>query len=358
MRHTDERDAFDRYGATMSGYLYALDSASDAWGSPFIAFPALPDEIDFTRENSFDVVVNQLYPDGIHIYRGTQPLEIPMSFVLHAYDYDYCNGPHGLVEIASKLHSLALPLSRGGEAKDTSVPTAQDEKKKDEDGEADPDEAVDEAVDEAGQSVESKDKSSPDDNVTVAQSNRNRLETSSRISKSIGAEGNVPTWPPVCVMRLMVSGQRGVHCIGYLKRVSVKFKGPWLNEKPKDAGRDYATSEELRGRKPGQNLPTALEASFTFVHAPGYRNKFSVDDDSAYYDERIGVFNQTFGEYVHDHFYDTIDVSTGGGAVSIRTVKDRRVAVKDENGKILYTYSDQSSQIRGERARQATQNGG
>lgn len=197
-----------------------------------INFPSLPDEISLDRDTEWRVTPSPLLPDGFHVYDHTSPLAIPLTFKLHAFDHYSVNGPETLLQIAAKLHALTLPIISGR----TSVrPTSS----------ADPGN---------GTSIS-------------AEAGKNEATGSAPlVVDSVTSDGEQPYYfPPACVLNLMVGSGGpsglGIICIGYVKSVSVKLKGPWLSSDDASINR---------------NLPSSADFSFTFVHAPNYTNSLDL----------------------------------------------------------------------------------
>src|ERR671925_632338 len=79
---------------------------------PAIEFPMLPTKgIELNRVADYEVQSGIPVPDGIHMYKGTQPLQIPISFSLSIHDEEYCqDGALSLLMVAARLHALVLPI--------------------------------------------------------------------------------------------------------------------------------------------------------------------------------------------------------------------------------------------------------
>lgn len=220
-----------------------------------IDFPAMPDTIELVRQTEYLVHTNQILPDGIHMYKGTRPLEIPFSFRLHSMDEEFCpNGALTLLRVAARLHSFVLPISTHGDvsifakAGDSTNPSNQ----------------------EAEQSARS---ASPQNDITV----------------TVGKDAQIFN-PVTCRLELIYTEANlpGIACVGYVRDVNVKLHGPWM----RGPGRSY-------------NLPTAGEFSFTFVHRPGHGNVFSTEKIG---DQALGLQPQAHASWVKDKLFNTLEL--------------------------------------------------
>lgn len=237
---------------------YVSEEADDAI---VINFPNLPDEIDLFRTSEWHVTPSPLLPDGFHIYDHTSPLEIPLSFKIHAFDDYAINGPETILQIAAKLHALQLPIINGNQTANFAATR--------EGGDPPPNGS------EAGK----------------------ELSTSVTVS-SPSSSGIDYFFPPACVLNLMVGSggpatfdnpaAYGIICIGYVKDVSAKLKGPWLNSGQANSNR---------------NLPSMGEFSFKFVHAPSYTNVLTSQDSN--------IATAQIGAYAMKRsFYNTLGALT------------------------------------------------
>jgi hypothetical protein len=211
-----------------------------------INFPAMPDSIDLVRRASY--VTRSLFtsPDGaLAWYQYTDPLQIPFSFKLHAFDHEYCpDGALTLLDVAAKLQALVLPI---GQAK-TEV-----------------------------NKVTVKESSTGEPNLERGSVDVSDDVESRKFQFSYDGGNTYP--PPTVFLDLIYVGSDmpGISCVGYITDVTTKLHGPWLS------GEDY------------YNLPTMLEASFTFVHRPCHSNTWSNQVTvSAMADD---VKNQLFNTY-------------------------------------------------------------
>lgn len=224
-----------------------------------IDFPAMPDTIELARITDYYVNPNLVMPDGIHQYKATKPLEIPISFRLHAMDQQYCKkGALTLLQLAARLHSFVLPIStfRGSYK---IAPYAVD------------------PTPTQGQS---------DAALTEANSEqRDRYSVTGAENSTQGA-----IYPPVtCWLHLMWidEQQPGISCIGYVREVKVQFNGPWL-----------------RGPNKSFNLPTSADFSFVFIHRPGHNNNLATQVNTAFPSVN-STSSQAFADDVRKNLYNT-----------------------------------------------------
>lgn len=232
-----------------------------------INFPNLPDEIDVMRTSEWRVTQSPLLPDGFHMYDHTSPLELPFTFKIHAFDDYSVNGAETILQIAAKLHALQLPIIN---SKQTGKITR--------DSGSVPDSSTDAAKEEKG--------SSPNQDQGLG----------TGLSVENDKYGTNYFFPPACVLNLMIGSggptALGICCIGYVKNVSTKLKGPWLNSGRADVNR---------------NLPSMGEFSFTFVHAPSYTNSLNFDGDNKLLTAQVGAYR------MKNSFYNTIDILSEAG---------------------------------------------
>jgi len=256
-------------GFPYRGRLIAMPSTSrvlegdNLWGSAnkmglAIEFPAMPDTIELARATEYTVSPPSPFtPDGLHQYMGTKPLEIPVSFKLHAFDETYCQqGALTLLQIAARLHAFVLPITNGRNV------TAQ-----------------------AIRVVPVKGKKTDDETESSAQS----AAMTWRAQGANGLAANM--YPPVtCWLDLIWTdeGMPGISCVGYVKDVRVLLHGPYL----KGPGGSF-------------NLPSAGEFSFTFVHRPGHNNSFGSDNTYNNTHAEVGVQVNAYATDVRDGLYNT-----------------------------------------------------
>lgn len=226
-----------------------------------IDFPAMPESIELVRSAEYLVSSNIVMPDGIHQYKGTKPMDIPVSFRLHSMDQQYCKkGALTLLQLAARLHSFILPVStfkRGTIV----APRAKDMNPKENGGKPD------------------------DGTLNEAATKEDVYEV-----QSGGQPGGIFN-PVTCWLHLMWVGndQPGISCIGYVREVKVKFNGPWL-----------------RGPGNSFNLPTSADFDFTFVHRPGHGNNTSYTDSA--FPPTVADSGQAYADDVKDKFYNTRDL--------------------------------------------------
>jgi hypothetical protein len=211
-------------------------NGNSAAGPIIINFPCMPESLELARQSAYNPTTSMVTPDGFHIYDHTDPLRIPLKFSLASVDTDYVgeDGAYALVYIAASLHALVMPVGN-------SSTTAQAS-------------------------------SLPATNGSEASmvANANSLSTSGQSSTTNTSAGNAAGlyFPPACLLAIMMAtnmpGGRpnmGVNCTGFVERVSVTFRGPWLQ----------GTFDESA---PLRNLPSFADYEFVFVHQPGYTNNF------------------------------------------------------------------------------------
>jgi hypothetical protein len=230
--------------------------------STFVAinFPMMPDAVELARSVDYLVVNNQVMPDGIHQYKSTQPMAIPFSFRLHAFDKEYCpKGGLSLLQLAALLHSFALPITNSSGITPIRVTVGQSQ-------------------------PQAAPKNDTDSLVSRAQSTDSNY--------SVTPESSADFYPPVTLrLELIYTDENnpGIVCTGYVKDVKAKLNGPFL-----------------RGPGKSYNLPTSADYEFTFVHVPGYGNNFSIASNAAGQDATMG---QAFADDVKDKLYNTVDIS-------------------------------------------------
>lgn len=223
-----------------------------------IDFPAMPDTIELARSADYAVNYNILVPDGIHQYKGTKPMEIPVSFKLHSFDQQYCKkGALTLLQLAARLHSFVLPictLSKGFMIAPRAVPPT---------------------------TINGK----PDDaRLQAAASQEPVYEVVGAGNNKTGGIYN----PVTCWLHLMWVGndQPGISAVGYVREVKVQFNGPWL-----------------RGPNSSFNLPTSADFSFVFIHRPGHNNNQSMTDSQ--FPPTPAQSGQAYADDVKDKLYNT-----------------------------------------------------
>lgn len=251
-----------------AGRLIVLESGHTTGYDPFaglssfvaINFPMMPESLELARSVEYLVVNSQVMPDGIHQYKSTQPLSIPVSFKLHAFDKEFCpQGALSLLQLASLLHSFSLPLSSTGGSTPLRVTVAQSQ-------------------------PQATPKGETDSIVNRAQSADNPY--------NVSPESGADFFPPVTLRLELVfvdENNPGIICTGYVKDVRVRLNGPFL-----------------RGPAQSYNLPTSADYEFTFVHVPGYGNNFSIAANTTGQDATMG---QAFATDVKNKFYNSVDIT-------------------------------------------------
>jgi hypothetical protein len=253
-------------GLQYRGKLVAMPSTSrilqgnDLWGSAekkglAIEFPAMPDSIELSRASEYTVATSPFTPDGLHQYMGTRPMEMPISFKLHAFDANYCQqGALTLLQIAARLHAFVLPITTERVAALATTRTVTKGNKTDDETER-------------------------------------TAQTGELAWKAYGINSNSAAniYPPVtCWLHLIWAdeGMPGISCVGYVKDVRVILHGPYL----KGPGGSF-------------NLPSAGDFSFTFVHRPGHNNSFGSDSTNTH--AQVGAQVNAYATDVRDSFYNT-----------------------------------------------------
>ncbi len=224
-----------------------------------IDFPAMPDTIELGRTAEYLVQGGQYMPDGMHQYKMTRPLEIPISFKIHSFDQQYCKkGALTLLQLAARLHSFVLPISTLNRGSST-VPLAQ-------------------------QVVKAPGKATDADQKAAASS-----DSVYQLQGNGGSSLGGMSAPVTCWLHLMWIGQDqpGISCVGYVREVKVQFNGPWL-----------------RGPSRSFNLPSSADFSFTFIHRPGHGNtpSFSaapLDPNS------LSLSTQAYADDVRERLFNT-----------------------------------------------------
>ena len=229
-----------------------------------IDFPAMPETIELARQADYKVISNMVVPDGVHQYRYTSPMTIPISFTLHASDDKYCpDGPLTILRVAARLHSFILPFG-DSDAMSVSV-----------------------------QGTAPLVAGLPDAGAPAAGSDASRIHSAADPEPTFTTSASVRFDPPVtCRLELMFveEDEPGVVCNGYVKDVRVLLKGPWL-----------------RGPRQAFNLPSSADFSFTFMHRPAHYNSFSDKNGST-----AGGQVNAFSEYVLDKLYNTRELKGTG----------------------------------------------
>lgn len=242
-----------------------------------IDFPAMPDQIELARRAEYRVQSNMVVPDGVHQYMSTAIQKIPFSFKLHAMDQEYCKeGALTVLKVAARLHALVVPLGNS----DLRV-TVQNDGVLNDDGHSQPG-----AVGPKTQAnVESKAGKGTTGQATQSASDGSNLA-------GFSSDSLLKPDPPVGVRLELIATENegpGINCNGYVEDVRVVLFGPWL-----------------RGPNMSQNLPTAGEFSFTFVHRPGHGNWFSNNNGSA----AVTMQSQAFADLIRERLFNTRDLKS------------------------------------------------
>ena len=250
--------------------------SNEASSSTVIAFPSMPEVVELAREAEYRQTSAPYTPDGIHLYKKTNPLTIPISFSLHYQDPFCSQGGLSLLLIAAKLHSLILPINNSADRSNIGV-------------------TVDKYYPSAATGVTgtgkpptpSKDASPP---ATINEESIAFNNDSGQASTS---------FPPACLLDLISVGDRngapGIRCYGYVKSVNAKLKGPWMR------GAIEYGPDGIR------NVPTSADFSFIFVHAPGFSNYFGGTASSPFKLSGLSAFAQD----VLGNLYNTVPLTQG-----------------------------------------------
>lgn len=223
-------------------------------GSISIWLPCLPETIELARANHYDQAGNTLVtPDGIWVYQYTEPLEIPLTFHLHAFD-DLCpDGAKTLLDIAARLQAMQLPVSN---------------------------DRTNDYVKAAPKASANLDKGSSSEQKQTLIQLRGAGIVTAPDTVAVSKDPNFK-FPAACELRLMSAGSRtyGINCVGFIKQTKISLHGPYLN-----------TVDESEGF----NLPSAATYEFTFVHNPAYTNALG-----------SGKLVQAYGPDVYAQLYNT-----------------------------------------------------
>lgn len=235
------------------------DETLDLTRAISIDFPAMPDSVELARSAEYSVTSPINMADGIHYYKGVRPLDIPFSFRLHAFDKDFCpNGVYTMLQLAGRLHALALPIETG-----ENVPVTM---------------PVNTTNDDGAQEARAQGTSGVPSETSVA---------------------NTVAPPVTCQLQLIYAGNNapGIMCLGYVREVSVKLNGPWL-----------------LGPNGSFNLPSSADFSFVFVHRPGHGNAFIGDTGN-----RLA---QAYAQTVKEKFYNTRGLAPVSNYRGLQAISD------------------------------------
>lgn len=252
-------------------------------------FPSMPDVIELARSAEYLVNHNPIMPDGMHQYKGTRPLEIPLSFKLHAMDSTYCkNGSLTLLQLAARLHSFVLPIVSGANPA-TVAPLTAGSIIDDRLAGKDQNNSTLRAAELAKIGTEYKvsgGKGEPNESTVLSDSSTN----SSAYTLSMGGKNQGADPPVTCFLNLIwvAEDQPGISCIGYVKDVRVRLLGPWL-----------------RGPNGAFNLPSAGEFEFTFVHRPSHNNNWGGIQRSDKFTAPASAETQAYATDVRNRLFNT-----------------------------------------------------
>ena len=251
--------------------------SNEASSSTVIAFPSMPEVVELAREADYRQTSAPYTPDGIHLYKKTNPLTIPISFSLHYQDPFCSQGGLSLLLIAAKLHSLILPINNSADRSNIGVTV----------GNYYSSAAI--GATGSGKAPNTPEGSSAPPNTST--------EESIAFNNNSGQASTV--FPPACLLDLISVGDRngapGIRCYGYVKSVNAKLKGPWMR------GAVEYGPDGIR------NVPTSAEFSFIFVHAPGFSNYFGGTASSPFQLSGLSAFAQD----VLGNLYNTVPLTQG-----------------------------------------------
>lgn len=235
------------------GILSQLSAQENFQGFMAINFPSMPEAIELARRAEYGVSNPWGFPDGIHVYKGTSVLKLPISFKLHSFDDEYCpQGAKTLLEIAAALHALTLPIGPDG----ATVTWGTDSQRGEQPG-----------------------------------GEERALAVNAAEATRVQSQAPTDLFPPAtCYLELILTDRQsvGVACVGYVEEVKVRLLNP-----------------SLKGPGISQNLPIGGEFDFTFVHHPGHGNAFNVATPTLNFEEK-----QAYAKTVSKKFYNTVDLLT------------------------------------------------
>ncbi len=251
--------------------------SNEASSSTVIAFPSMPEVIELAREADYRQTSAPYTPDGIHLYKKTLPLTIPISFSLHYQDPFCSQGGLSLLLIAAKLHSLILPINNSADRSNIGV-------------------TVDKYYGSAATGATGSGKA-PNVPEGASAPPTGGAEESIAFNNNSGMASTV--FPPACLLDLISVGDRngapGIRCYGYVRSVNAKLKGPWMR------GAIEYGPDGIR------NVPTSADFSFVFVHAPGFSNYFGGTASSPFQLSGLSAFAQD----VLGNLYNTVPLTQG-----------------------------------------------
>ena len=230
--------------------------SNEASSSTVIAFPSMPEVVELAREAEYRQTSAPYTPDGIHLYKKTNPLTIPISFSLHYQDPFCSQGGLSLLLIAAKLHSLILPINNSADRSNIGVTV----------GNYYSSAAI--GATGSGKAPNTPEGSSAPPNTST--------EESIAFNNNSGQASTV--FPPACLLDLISVGDRngapGIRCYGYVRI---------------------------------RNVPTSADFSFIFVHAPGFSNYFGGTASSPFQLSGLSAFAQD----VLGNLYNTVPLTQG-----------------------------------------------
>ena len=251
--------------------------SNEASSSTVIAFPSMPEVVELAREAEYRQTSAPYTPDGIHLYKKTNPLTIPISFSLHYQDPFCSQGGLSLLLIAAKLHSLILPINNSADRANIGV-------------------TVDKYYSSAAKGATGPGKA-PNTPDGASAPTTGGAEESIAFNNNSGQASTV--FPPTCLLDLISVGDRngapGIRCYGYVRSVNAKLKGPWMR------GAIEYGPDGIR------NVPTSADFSFIFVHAPGFSNYFGGTASSPFQLSGLSAFAQD----VLGNLYNTVPLTQG-----------------------------------------------
>jgi hypothetical protein len=312
---------------TINCRLITLDSGSDVLeyvkgmveegeGMVVINFPSMPDSIELARQAEYKVRTSFLMPDGIHVYKWTEPLIIPFSFGLHHSDAEYCGdeGPLALMKLAAKFESLVLPINNNAVAVSSTMagPAYSPKKQQTNTPKTQPGIVASSTPGATGilgalnSSIVGSGSSPPIAPVgSTVNGSDDAIDDdaySGDVEPTINPGNEESTlFPVTCLLDLIYSGPNspGIVCVGYVKNVSAKLKGPWMN-----------------GGNGERNMPTSLECKFDFVHHPSHTNYFTSSNTSNVF--QLGNQVSAFANDVRKMLYNTTAITKKTTGVSYR----------------------------------------
>jgi hypothetical protein len=247
-----------------------------------VYFPAMPDSIPLNRTATYtNAARTPVTPDGFHYYEHTDPLEIPVKFSLHAFDAEYCgaDGPVALLNIAARLHAMAMPIlvSKSGSVASGGVQAPDVIAGKTPDGSPAPDSKV---------------------------ASHSMMNKAGNFNASLASDASF-FYPPACQLNIVMAkyGKQeiGILCDGFVTRVSALLKGPWLQGGGKN--RQF------------YNLPTSADYEFTFTQQPGYTNSFK--NGTFMNNNGVSQIVSSSCKQISERLFNTADIATPSYYVGI-----------------------------------------